>query len=401
MIPWKKNLATAWIAQIFSLTGFGFVLPFLPYYIQELGITSQEELHFWVGLISAAPSLLMGLMAPVWGILSDKLGRKLMMLRAMAGGAIILALIGLARNVQTVFILRLAQGLFTGTITASATLVASGTPRQRLSFALGFLSSSTFIGFSIGPFIGGLLAEFIGYKITFFIGGGIVFSGFMLVLLFIRESKTTPAADKKEKSSFSLENLLKPPFIYIFLCLFLLRFARALPVPFLPLYIQQVRGTLTGAAAITGLISSFLGIATALAGLTLARLGDKHNKSNLLAIFLASGAMISFPIFFTSQLWSFSLLYVLATFSIGGVEPILQSMVSMQTPYRRRGLIFGFQTLVASFGWFLAPIVSSRISISFSIKHTFLSYSLALFVGFLSVNLLRSGLKAKREEGIE
>lgn len=401
MIPWKKNLATAWIAQIFSLTGFGFVLPFLPYYIQELGITSQEELHSWVGLISAAPSLLMGLMAPVWGILSDKLGRKLMMLRAMAGGAIILALIGLARNVQTVFILRLAQGLFTGTITASATLVASGTPRQRLSFALGFLSSSTFIGFSVGPFIGGLLAEFIGYRITFFIGGGIVFSGFMLVLLFIRESKTTPTADQKDKSSFSLRNLLKPPFIFIFLCLFLLRFARGLPVPFLPLYIQQVRGTLTGAAAITGLISSFLGIATALAGLTLARLGDKHNKSNLLAIFLASGAMISFPIFFTSQLWSFSLLYVLATFSIGGVEPILQSMVSVQTPYRRRGLIFGFQTLVASFGWFLAPIVSSRISISFSIEHIFLSYSLALFVGFLSVNLLRSGLKAKREEGIE
>ncbi len=401
MIPWKKNLATAWIAQIFSLTGFGLVLPFLPYYIQELGITSQEELHSWVGLISAAPSLLMGLMAPVWGILSDKLGRKLMMLRAMAGGAIILALIGMARNVQTVFILRLAQGLFTGTITASATLVASGTPRQRLSFALGFLSSSTFIGFSIGPFIGGLLAEFIGYRITFFIGGVIVFSGFMLVLLFIRESKTTPAADKKDKPSFSLRNLLKPPFIFIFLCLFLLRFARALPVPFLPLYIQQVRGTLTGASAITGLISSFLGIATALAGLTLARLGDKHNKSNLLAIFRASGAMISFPIFFTSQLWSLGLLYVLATFSIGGVEPILQSMVSVQTPYRRRGLIFGFQTLVASFGWFLAPIVSSRISISFSIKHTFLSYSLALFVGFLSVNLLRYGIKAKREKGIE
>jgi len=323
MKQWKRNLFTAWFAQIFSLIGFGFVMPFLPYYIQELGVTSPESLRAWVGWISAAPALVMGIMAPVWGILADRLGRKAMILRATAGGTIIMALIATARSVQTVFILRTVQGLFTGTITAAATLVASGTPKERLSYALGFLSSSTFIGYSLGPFAGGLLAEYTGYRTTFYIGAGIIALAFVMVLLLVREPEVEPPDVDQRASRYPLKELFRQPFITVFICLFTLRFARALPAPFLPLYIQQIRGTLTGASALTGFISAALGAVTAVAGLTLARLGDRCDKNRLATGFLALGAVISLPIFFAGRLWLFSLLYVSATFWLGGVEPVL------------------------------------------------------------------------------
>ncbi|MFW5684083.1 MAG: MFS transporter, partial [Spirochaetota bacterium] len=133
---WRRNLAFAWVAQILSLSGFGFAFPFIPFYIQELGVTDAEELRLWTGVLASAPALSMAVMAPIWGSIADRAGKKIMMLRAMLFGAIILASLSLSQSVTTVLVLRIAQGLFTGTMTAAAALVASGTPREKMSYAL-------------------------------------------------------------------------------------------------------------------------------------------------------------------------------------------------------------------------------------------------------------------------
>ena len=146
------------------------MLPFIPFYIQEVGVTDPVQVRLWVGLTSSGTAITLAIMAPIWGILGDKWGRKLMILRAMAAGALILFLMSLAKNVQTIFVLRLIQGLFAGTVTAAATLVAAGSPKEKLSYSLGFLASSTFIGFSLGPFFGGLAAEYLGYRRAFHMG---------------------------------------------------------------------------------------------------------------------------------------------------------------------------------------------------------------------------------------
>ena len=131
MQQWKKNLVIAWITQIFSITGFGFVLPFLPYYIQELGVTEPAQIRYWVGLISSAPSLFLGAMAPVWGYLADRLGRKLMMLRANFSAVVILTIMSFSPNVYVFTALRLLQGMFTGTMNAAMTFVASSAPKNK------------------------------------------------------------------------------------------------------------------------------------------------------------------------------------------------------------------------------------------------------------------------------
>ncbi len=164
MERWKVNLYIIWFTQIISLMSFGLSLPFLPYYIQELGIKDLDRLKFYTAITSAAPALGMGLMAPIWGILADRYGKKLMLLRAVFCASIVLLGLSLSVEVWQIILLRICQGLLTGTVGASSAFIASNTPDDKLSYSLGFLSSSTFIGLSAGPAIGGIIAESMGYR---------------------------------------------------------------------------------------------------------------------------------------------------------------------------------------------------------------------------------------------
>ncbi len=138
MRSWKRNLFIIWLAQVLSLSGFGFMLPFLPYYIQTLGVENPVQLRVWVGLLTSGPALTMGLMAPVWGLLADCFGKKMMMVRSFSAGTLVVFLMGLAPNAETVLILRVLQGMLTGTVTAAA---------APLSFYSSFYSACESSGF--------------------------------------------------------------------------------------------------------------------------------------------------------------------------------------------------------------------------------------------------------------
>ena len=381
MEQWQKNLYAAWFTQIISLSGFGLMGPFIPLYIQELGVSDPTALRFWVGLITSVASLCFAVMAPLWGLLADRFGRKLMLLRSMAAGTIVIGLMGLAQSVVTVFVLRIIQGLLTGTVTAAAVLVSAGTPEKKMSYAMGFLSSSTYIGLALGPLVGGLVAEYVGFRAAFFTGSVILFIGFFLVLLFIKE---IPSDSGHHSSiSFHPKMLLKSPFIILFFLVFLVRFSRMLSTTFLPLFVQELLQAARGTSAITGLISALTAISTAAAGLTLARLGDRYARLPFVALCFGTAAVIAFPLFFTGSLLSFAPFYVLAYFFIGAIDPLLLSHLSTSTPPRYRGFVLGLQTSAGSLGWFLAPLVGSAVSIYFSIGHIFLFFSLSLWAAFL------------------
>ena len=390
---WKKNLYVTWAAQILSIAGFGFVLPFLPYFIQEVGVTNPEELNRWVGLINSIASVGMGLMAPIWGILSDKFGKKLMMVRAMLFGSVLLFSMSFSQTVQGIFVLRMLQGIFCGTVTAAATLIASGTPKRRLSFALGFLASSTFIGFSLGPLLGGLAAEYFGYRLAFKIGGLLQAMGLAFVLIFVREvrlPKTDTADDAEVRAGVKVNIGVMALILGLF---FILRYARMMMPPFVPLHVQNVLGTIEGASAAVGIISALMALAAATAGITIVRLGDRMDKLLLISICLGASMLLTLPTFYTGGLYGFTAFYVLSAFAMGSIEPTLQSYFSERTPADRRGRMFGIQTLVASLGWFLAPLTASYVSNRLSVSHVFLVTSFIFGIAFLYSLLAKWGIR--------
>jgi len=158
-INWRHNLYAIFITELVAMAGFSVVGPILPLYIRELGVQSEDAVRLWSGIIFSAPAVTMTLASPIWGALSDRHGRKVMVVRAMFGGAIIIALAGLAQNVQQLAVLRAIQGALTGTVTAATTLVATTVPRRHAGYALGLLQMAIYAGASVGPVMGGLVAD--------------------------------------------------------------------------------------------------------------------------------------------------------------------------------------------------------------------------------------------------
>ncbi len=366
MERWQINLNTLWFSQVISLMSFGFGLPFLPFYIQELGITDPVRLNLYTGILTAAPAVSMAIMAPLWGIAADRWGRKLMILRAMLAAVFVLGGMGFAQNVWQLLALRAAQGIFTGTITATNAFVASGTPGKKLSYALGFLSSSNFIGYSIGPVIGGLFAEYMGYRFSFFAGALLMLFGAVLVHLLVVEDPTSYGKVERKEGQRISAGIITPLILNLLIMLFLMRVIRTVFSPYLPLYVQGELEGAAGAAAMTGYIIGITGLATATAGLTLSRLGDRFDKPRLILAMGSAGLVVALGISFAGNLWIFAGLYGLLFFFLGGIEPLVMSMTAETTPKEKRGALFGIQGTVGSLGWMLSPMLGAGIAIQWS-----------------------------------
>jgi len=166
MQTWQRNLYILWVAELVAIAGFTVVLPFLPYYVQDLGVTEPEQVEFWSGLLFASHAIAMAIFSLIWGSVADRYGRKMMVERAMFGGAVVMGAMGFVQNVQQLVLLRGLQGCLTDTI-AATTLVASSVPRQRSGHALGLLQMAVYSGASAGPLLGGLVADHFGYRAAF------------------------------------------------------------------------------------------------------------------------------------------------------------------------------------------------------------------------------------------
>src|SRR5229473_4966159 len=185
--PWEK---TAWIAsatQLFCLIGFGLGLPFLPMYVQALGVTERAQVAVWSGVISGSAALTMAVLAPLWGVLADRYGRKPMLVRSMIGGAVVVAAMGFVGDVWQLLAVRLVQGAVTGSQAAAAALVAAATPASNVGFALGLVSTAVQVGNTIGPVIGGVTVGSVGFRGSFVLAGVLLLIGGLMAIFWVDE----------------------------------------------------------------------------------------------------------------------------------------------------------------------------------------------------------------------
>lgn len=397
MEQWKKNLTTLWISQVISLTSFGFGIPFIPFFIQELGVTDPEQLKIYTSLLSGAPAITMALMSPVWGILSDRFGQKLMIQRAMLAAVFIIGAMGFAKTVLFLVILRFLQGFFTGTITASSAFVAVNTPNDKLSYSLGILSSSTFVGYSLGPLLGGLVAENFGYRASFFVGGALMLLGFFIVTFFLKgEKKPTIQVNAAKVTSEKGLNFLTGSILILLVMLFLQRIIRTLFTPFIPLYVQELTHHVEGAASTTGMINGLIGFVTAASAIMISRLGDRYDKMWLIRVMLILSVLDVLMLNLTSGMWGFVVFYTLLFLIIGGVEPLITSTTAEMTRPEKRGTLFGIQGLVGSLGWMVSPVIGGYVSVVWGIRWLFW-----VLFAFLLMNVMVGFIIKKRNEGEE
>jgi len=194
---WKRNLYATALAELLVMVGFTSVMPFIPLYLQTLGVKTKEEAALWTGIMVALSFIVMAVASPIWGTLADRHGRKSMLLRSMMAGALIVLALSFTTEVWQVFGLRIAQGAFAGSVTAAMALVATITPRERMGFSLGLMQTSVFAGQSFGPLIGGFLAEHLGFRSAFFITSSLMFLASGLLWWLVKEQFVRQVAISK------------------------------------------------------------------------------------------------------------------------------------------------------------------------------------------------------------
>jgi MFS transporter, DHA1 family, multidrug resistance protein len=373
MIAWKRNLVIVALSQFLMMVGFHSATPFAPYYIQTLGITAPGELKMWVAFFTAAAALTMAVFAPIWGALGDRYGRRIMLLRATFGGMLVLIAMGLAPNVQTLIILRLLQGVLSGSTNAAQTFISVNSPQQRSGMVLGSISAAVFSGHVIGSVVGGLFAEWFGYRITFIVSGIFALSAGLLLLFGTREDFVRPI----EEDGASIENRARifwgkiGPALPILALMAAMGFVRMFDHAWLPLLVQEIHGSLKGASIRTGLLATAGGIAGFIAGPILGRMADRIAPPRIGKI-SAFGAGLMMIVMGLAH--GFGLLFFGrfgTTFCAGGLDPVFHIWLAKTTPAESRGFIFGWAVTAKALGWMVAPLVSGAVAWMFGLRAVF------------------------------
>ena len=374
---WRRNLWATWVAELLAIMGFSSSFPIWSYYIQELGVTG-DAVAKWSGLIISASSLTMGIMGPIWGSLSDRYGRKVMVIRAMFGGAVTIGLMGFAQSVEHMLILRLIQGAFTGTVAAATTLVASSTPRERLGETLGKLQLAIFLGQSVGPITGGFVSDMLGYRATFWMTAIYLIVAGLLMLFFVTE-EFTPVEHTTQDSFIQrmrqdMAMLFAGSLLGLVLGLrFALRLGLRISSPLLPLVVQEMlpANALLGSAS--GLLTTVSGIFSAIASPVLGRWGDRHGGRTplMIATFVLAGAIGIQAV--ASAYWMLLVAQVFLGLAIGGTLSIISAYIGRAAPEGKAGTAYGLDTLATSLSNAVGPTVGGWLGA--------VSLSLPFYVG--------------------
>lgn len=168
MQAWQRTWVVVFVANLITAIGMMSFLPFFPSYLEELGVTERAGLERWTGLIFGAAPLSAAIMGPVWGSIGDRTGRKLMVLRAMAAIALFVGAMGFVRSPWELLGLRILQGVFSGFIPPSITLVSVSAPRELQGRITGSLHSALNAGSIAGPLIGAAIEHTLGHRAVFF-----------------------------------------------------------------------------------------------------------------------------------------------------------------------------------------------------------------------------------------
>jgi MFS transporter, DHA1 family, multidrug resistance protein len=366
MAVWER---TAWICaatQFFTLVGFGLGLPFLPMYVQALGVTERAQVALWSGVLTGSAALTMAVLAPIWGVLADKYGRKPMLVRAMLGGAVLVGAMGFVDNVWQLEVLRLLQGALTGSQAAAAALVAAATPASQAGFALGLISTAVQVGNTFGPAIGAVAVDGLGFRGSFALGGLILLLGALMAILWVDEPSDEHARAKAGPPEGVWARTFGPfgwPGFRILLLLQVgVSFVYSASVNLLPIYLQDMdRPTWLSAELASGLSITATAITAALGMPYFGAWTDRRGPRGLLIASLAgTGAVLAIQALAPTVGLFLALRAVLGVW-LAGVTATMSVMTKVGAPAGREGAAFGATGSAGGLGWGLGPILGSGL----------------------------------------
>lgn len=380
---WKAVLAILTCNVVLMSASYTMLIPFLPMYlINELGVTS-DNVNMWSGIIFSVTFIVSAVMAPIWGKLSDKKGRKPMAVRAGVGLAITYFICGIVSSPIQLMFARILQGFAAGLWPAELAIMSSYAPKEKLGFCMGVMQSALTAGGVIGPLLGGVLASVFGMRVSFFISAGALALITLITLIFIKE----PPREAKTPEQLALAkeaekvNLLKVPMIRRMLeCAVVIQMAILILQPILTLYVAELHHSMDNVIMLSGMVFSLGGFAGAISAPLWGRYGQSHGFFRTMCITLAGTGFILIIQSIPSTLTPFAILQFVCGLFYAGVYPSINSILVKKSPAEQRGRIFGLMFAAQQIGSTIGPLVGGFIGTFFGLKFVFIFAGILMFI---------------------
>ena len=378
----RRNLYVLWLGNFLTACSFSLVMPFLPRFIAELGVTAN--LYTWSGLIFSVTFFSSSIMSPIWGSLADRYGRKPMLIRAGVAISIVYMLMSLVTTHVQLFWLRLLNGAFSGFIPSAVALVATNTPEDRVGRYLAILQTGMATGTVLGPLLGGTLAELMGIRWTMRVASGLVLVSVLLVIFLVKEriigaGKPRSSVISDLRIAVSNQRLLAL-MVAALLIQASLQSLQPILSNFIPTlaregWIAAATGVLFGGGDATDFIVGFVfslpAIATVLTAPRLAGVGERIGFARLLSVGLMAAGVLILPQSLVQTVGWLILLRFVFGIATAAVLPSINAALAEVVHPSFRGRAYGISTSANNLGSVLGPSLGGWVADAFGPRAVF------------------------------
>lgn len=376
----NKALLTIFLIVFIDLLGFGIILPLLPFIAEKYQANPAQ-----IGFLTATYSFFQLFASPILGRLSDRYGRKKILILSQIGSAIGYILLGVANNLSILFLSRMIDGITGGNISIAQAYIADVTDKKNRARGMGLIGAAFGLGFIFGPAISGALSK-ISYSAPAFLAAFISFLTVITTFFFLKETVNTEKAIHSKKTEFNLKELKRvlqiPNFAFLILVFFLINLSFSLTQGNLALWTERTFGY---NASKNGFVFAYVGILAVLVQIMiLPFLLKKFNEKNILKI-AAFNLFLSFLfISLSKNEIIFFLGLTFMPFGNGLANPSIQAIASETVPKEEYGGTLGFLQSAGSMGRILGPIIGGEIFYFFGKDIPFIFATIILLLVFLS-----------------
>jgi len=359
---WQRNVWALSLCVFIAFVGFQFFSPFLPLYVRELGVTDPSSIALWSGVLAAVTPTVSGLLAPVFGRLADRFGRKMMLIRSLAGFTVIIAAMGLVTSVQQLFVARFLQGLVAGFTPMAIAVASVSAPRDKVSVAIGRVQAAQLLSTAVGPLAGGLVASHLGIRPAFYVTAGLCAIALAALVVLFRESRPLESAESRQAARPTplREFLRHPNFLVVIALLVIAQFIdRGLSL-LIPLHVARMPGV--DAAAMSGIIISVAAVGGAISATLGARLAQGMTVGRMLLAQLVVGGALCGAMALAHHWIMLLVLRTLVALCLGSALTLAYSLGGMLVPNEARGAAFGWLALGVQIGTAASPLATGAIA---------------------------------------
>jgi MFS transporter, DHA1 family, multidrug resistance protein len=362
---WERNVWALALVVFIAFVGFQFFSPFLPLYVMDLGVTDPTRVALWSGMLIAVTPAVSGLLGPLWGSFADRVGRKMMMIRSLAGFVLIVAAMGLVTSVTQLLVLRVLQGVIAGFSVFAMALASVSCPKEKVPVAIGRVQGAQLLSVAIGPAAGGYVASHFGLRYAFFVTAGMCALALVGLIVLFTENRPIGASGPvtaTEETGFTLRQVWSScGFAVVLALLFIGQFIdRGLSL-LVPLKVSALPDV-TRIAATAGEIISLAAVCATGSALLAGRLAQRWPAERLLLVGLLAGGLPCALMALAGGWQSLMVLRCLTGLFLGGALTLAYSIGGALVPSERRGAAFGWLALSVQIGTAASPLASGGLA---------------------------------------